>query len=91
LGHHGCATATHDLSRRPTVTAGTTAGGSLKMALFIEINNELVNLDRIERVIYDQELDRTTLHFTGESTTAYYNGDGRAAILTAAGGMRVEV
>ena len=61
------------------------------MALFIEINNELVNLDRVERVIYDDDLDRTTLHFTGDSTTAWYAGDGRAAILDAAGGMRVVV
>ena len=61
------------------------------MAHFILIDEELVNLDRVERVLYDGDIDRTTLHFTGDSTTAWYAGDGRAAILTAAGGMRVEV
>jgi hypothetical protein len=53
------------------------------MAHFILIDNELVNLDLVERVIYDEGLDRTTLHFTGKNTTVYYSGDGRAEILAA--------
>jgi hypothetical protein len=54
------------------------------MAHFIEIDGDLVNLDKVQKVTYDQELDRTTLYYSQEYTTDHFHGDRRAEMLGSA-------
>ena len=58
--------------------------------MFIELEGELVNLERVRKVTYDETHDRTTLHYDRDFATDSLHGDLRVPILAAAGGKSVE-
>ena len=39
--------------------------------MFIELEGELVNLDRVRKVTYDETHDRTTLHYDRDFATEF--------------------
>ena len=58
--------------------------------MFLELEGELVNLDRVRKVTYDEDHDCTILHYDRDYATDSLRGDLRVPILAAAGGKSVE-